>query len=126
MANLAYHRGPLVQRGRGIGSIFQGLSRFFIPLAKSVIKSPTVRKLAKSAGREAFSAGLGATADLLEGKDARPGMKRSFDKTRHSTASVIRKKASQVAAAPKVLKKKKTPKFKKRRVISGPHRVPLF
>ena len=57
---LPYHRGVLIQRGRGIGGVFNSLFRTLLPIGKSVMKStpklikataksPLGKKLRKSA-----------------------------------------------------------------------------
>ena len=57
---LPYHRGVLIQRGRGIGGVFNSLFRTLLSIGKSVIKStpklikasaksPLGKKLRKSA-----------------------------------------------------------------------------
>ena len=42
---LPYHRGVLLQKGRGIGGIFSSLFRTLLPIGKAVIKfTPTILK----------------------------------------------------------------------------------
>ena len=36
---LPYHRGVLLQKGRGIGGIFSSLFRTLLPIGKAIIKS---------------------------------------------------------------------------------------
>ena len=36
---LPYHRGVLIQKGRGIGGVFNSLFRTLLPIGKAVIKS---------------------------------------------------------------------------------------
>ena len=53
--------GSSYQRGHGLGSLFRGLLRFVVPIAKSA---------GKTLGREALKAGVGVASDLLEGQNA--------------------------------------------------------
>ena len=59
-AVLPYHKGVLLQKGRGIGGVFNSLFRTLLPIGKAVLKSspkiikstaksPLGRKLRKSA-----------------------------------------------------------------------------
>ena len=63
---LPYHRGDLLQRGRGIGGIFSSLFRTLLPIGKAFIKSapsiikstaksPIGRKLKRSAKKIALN-----------------------------------------------------------------------
>ena len=63
---LPYHRGVLIQRGRGIGGVFNSLFRTLLPIGKAVIKStpkfikqtaksPLGKKLRKSAQKVAIN-----------------------------------------------------------------------
>lgn len=70
-----YHRGPPWQKGAGIGSLFSGIFRGLMPVAKSAIKS--IGKVAKSeavrsAGRtlkkQATKAAVETALDALEGR----------------------------------------------------------
>ena len=36
---LPYHRGVLIQKGRGIGGVFNSLFRTLLPIGKAVVKS---------------------------------------------------------------------------------------
>ena len=36
---LPYHRGVLIQKGRGIGGVFNSLFRTLLPIGRAVIKS---------------------------------------------------------------------------------------
>ena len=42
---LPYHRGVILQKGRGVGSVFSSLFRTLLPIGKAVIKStPSIIK----------------------------------------------------------------------------------
>ena len=72
---MRFHRGPPIQYGSGLGSIFSGIFRSLIPVAKGAAKS--VGKIAKnkavrSAGnylkKEASRAMIDSALEALEGK----------------------------------------------------------
>ena len=75
-AVLPYHRGVLLQKGRGIGGIFSSMLRTLLPIGKAIIKStpaivksttkgPNGRKLIKFATKVA----LNAAKNLIESGD---------------------------------------------------------
>ena len=42
---IPYHRGVILQKGRGVGSVFSSLFRTLLPIGKAVIKStPSIIK----------------------------------------------------------------------------------
>lgn len=73
---MQFHRGPYMQSGRGIGSLFSGLFRSLKPLAsmglkvgKKIINSDIAKKIGSTAldfGKEALT---NVAVDLLEGKN---------------------------------------------------------
>ena len=72
---MRYHRGPTVQVGAGLGSVFSSLFRSLVPVAKGAAK--TIGKIAKnegvrSAGRylkkEAGRAAIDTALEALDGK----------------------------------------------------------
>jgi hypothetical protein len=79
---LPYHRGVLIQKGRGIGGVFNSLFRTLLPIGKAVIKSspnlikntaktPLGRKIRKSAQKVA----LNTAKNLLESGDIKKILK---------------------------------------------------
>ncbi len=78
-----FHRGAPIQQGAGLGSIFSGLFRTLVPVAKTAAK--TVGKIAKSKGvrsagrylkKEATRAALDSALEALEGKKVGTAAKR--------------------------------------------------
>lgn len=76
---MIYHKGREIQRGRGLGSFLSGLWRAFLPSAKSglkqslkatskILKSPTVKKIGKTALKELTNSAVSVSADAIEGK----------------------------------------------------------
>jgi len=87
------HRGPLLQRGSGIGSLFRSLFKAVIPLAKSgartlmktgikVAKSSTGRKLAGAVKKEVKKSGIKALGNLIAGEDVVKGMREDLGNAR--------------------------------------------
>ena len=83
---LPYHRGVILQKGRGIGSVFSSLFRTLLPIGKAVIKStpsiikstarsPIGRKLKRSAKKLA----LDTAKNLIETGDIKKTLKKSVD-----------------------------------------------
>ena len=83
---LPYHRGVLMQRGRGIGGVFNSLFRTLLPIGKSVIKStpklikataksPLGKKLRKSAKKVAIN----TARNLLESGNIDQTLKKSIE-----------------------------------------------
>lgn len=88
-----YHRGPPWQKGAGIGSLFSGIFRGLMPVAKSAIKS--IGKVAKSeavrsAGRtlkkQATKAAVETALDALEG---RPVGARAKNRLKTATRNIL-------------------------------------
>ena len=85
-AGLPYHRGVILQKGRGVGSVFSSLFRTLLPIGKAVIKStpsiikstarsPIGRKLKRSAKKLA----LDTAKNLIETGDIKKTLKKSVD-----------------------------------------------
>lgn len=110
---MSVHRGPLIQRGRGIGTVLSRAFKYLVPLvskgAKAIFSSPVTRELATTAKNEAVKAGVGAISDIIEGKDARPGLKSALKGTRRKSARILRASVTKGGS--------KTPR--KRRIKAG-------
>lgn len=92
-----FHVGARYQRGRGIGALFGGLMRGFMPvlsrglaLGKKVLSSD----LAKNIGNTLLESGTRAaktlTADLLEGKDVALSAQEELNEAKKKIASTLR------------------------------------
>src|SRR6266851_3960071 len=66
-------KGPIYQRGNGIGSIFSSLFRAITPL----FQSDSVKKI----GKALLTTGLNVGSDVLEGKRVGQSLKRRFGET---------------------------------------------
>lgn len=74
---MRYHRGPPIQHGAGLGSIFSGLWRTLVPVAKSAVKtigniatSPGAKSLGKVIKNQVKQAAVETALDALDGKSA--------------------------------------------------------
>jgi len=71
--SIPFHRGTIVQRGRGIGSILTSLFKGVVPaikaFGKTLFSSPVTKAVAKTARDAAVDAGLNVAADVLEGRN---------------------------------------------------------
>jgi hypothetical protein len=63
--NISTYRGPIYQRGNGIGSIFSSLWKAISPL----FSSENVRTALKSAGTHALKTGLTVGSDVMQGRN---------------------------------------------------------
>lgn len=92
-----FHAGARYQRGRGIGSIFGGLLRGFMPVLSrglSVGKKILTSDIAKNIGNTLLETGTRAaknlTADLLEGNDVRSSAQNELNEAKKKIASTLR------------------------------------
>ena len=93
---LPYHRGVLIQRGRGIGGVFNSLFRTLLPIGKAVIKStpkfikqtaksPLGKKLQKSAQKVAIN----TAKNLLETGDIKKTLKKSIKDSKKELSNAL-------------------------------------
>jgi hypothetical protein len=95
--NINVYRGAAIQRGNGIGSVFQSLIKFITPLFKSGI--------AKSAGKAILKRGINVGSDVLAGKSLGEAVK---EQTGQAISSLLsgtgrrrRKRKSTISSAAK-------------------------
>ena len=95
-SGVPYHRGVLIQRGRGIGGVFSSLFRSLLPIGKAVIKStpsiirstaksPIGRKLRRSAKKVA----LNTAKNLIETGDINKTLKKGVDDSKKEIADAF-------------------------------------
>ena len=132
---MRYHRGPAVQQGAGLGSIFSGLIRTLAPAAKSAVKS--IGRIVKSEGvksagrylkKEATRAAVDTALEALEG---RPIGKAAKNRLKSATKNILISGRQAVAAKsnkpPRMVKRKRRyvkSSAVKRRRLTNPS--PLF
>ena len=94
---IPYHRGVILQRGRGIGGVFSTLFRTLLPIGKAVIKSspkiikntaksPLGRRLRKSAKKVAIT----TAKNLLESGDINKTLKKSIEDSKKEVLNALR------------------------------------
>ena len=95
-AVLPYHKGILLQKGRGIGGVFNSLFRTLLPIGKAVLKSspkiikstarsPLGRKLRKSAKKVA----LNTAKNLIESGDIKQTLKKSIEDSKQEVSNAL-------------------------------------
>ena len=95
-AVLPYHKGVLLQKGRGIGGVFNSLFRTLLPIGKAVLKSspkiikstarsPLGRKLRKSAKKVA----LNTAKNSIEYGDIRQTLKKSIEDSKQEVSNAL-------------------------------------
>ena len=96
-SGVPYHRGVLIQRGRGIGGVFSSLFRSLLPIGKAVIKStpsiirstaksPIGRKLRRSAKKVA----LNTAKNLIETGDINKTLQKSVNDSKKEVANALK------------------------------------
>ena len=67
-----YYRSSYIQKGYGLGSMFRGVTKFFKPLGRSLVRnvnSPEVKNVFKTVEKEAFNTGSELLMDSLKGNN---------------------------------------------------------
>ena len=130
-----FHRGAPIQQGAGLGSIFSGLFRTLMPVAKTAVK--TVGKIAKSDGvrsagrylkKEATRAAIDTALEALNGKQvgvaAKKRLKNATKNILQASRNRIETPSSKTPARKGTTKRKNvrlpTKNFKRRRVEEEP------
>ena len=94
-----FHRGAPIQQGAGLGSIFSGLFRSLMPMAKTAVK--TVGKIAKSDGvrsagrylkKEATRAAIDTALEALNGKSVGVAAKKRLKNATRNILEASRKR----------------------------------
>ncbi len=131
-----YHSGLRWQRGSGIGSLFSGIFRGLMPVARSAVKtigkvarSAPIRSAGKALKKEATKAAVETALEALEGQ---PVGRKAKQRLKSATRGILLNAARQADTnneyrAQNSSRKRKTPSIdksrKKRRRIT---KQPLF
>jgi len=91
---LSSYNGLMYQRGNGIGSLFRGLFRLIVPLAKNTL-IPAAKRAGKAIGTELLSGGMNAAGGILAGEP----IGRVVKKQARSVAGNLLKRAGQKVQA---------------------------
>lgn len=93
------HRGPYIQRGRGLGNIFASFFRAVLPamknVGKSVLKSSLTKDVLKTAREGALNAGINLMADTITGDNVVDNLKRNVAITRQEVGNKVRTYANK-------------------------------
>ena len=96
-SGLPYHRGVLIQKGRGIGGVFSSLFRSLLPIGKAVIKSTPsiIRSTAKSPigrklRRSAKKVPLNTAKNLIETGDINKTLQKSVNDSKKEVANALK------------------------------------
>ena len=94
-----YHRGLHWQRGSGIGSLFSGIFRGLMPVAKSTIKtigriakSAPIKSVGKALKKEATRAAVETAIEALEGQ---PVGRKAKQRLKSATRGILLNAARQ-------------------------------
>ena len=72
------HRGPYIQRGRGVGSSLTAMYKGVVPALKlfgeKIIQSPVTKELLNKGKRTLVDASLNLASDVLAGKKIKPSI----------------------------------------------------
>ena len=131
-----YHSGLRWQRGSGIGSLFSGIFRGLMPVARSAVKtigrvarSTPIRSAGRALKKEATKAAVETALEALEGQ---PVGRKAKQRLKSATRGILLNAARQADTdneyqAQNLSRKRKTPSIaksrKKRRRIT---KQPLF
>ena len=87
-----------LQHGHGLGGLFRSLSRFLVPVAKSVFKAskPLLKKGAKYAAQEGLQMGADTVKDILQGESVKDSLKKNAKKTRNRVIGQAKKKGNEL------------------------------
>ena len=99
-----YHRGVAIQQGAGLGSIFSGLFRTLVPVAKRAVrtvgrfvKSDGVKSAGKYLGKQATRAAVDTALEALEGK---PVGKAAKARLKNATKNILQAAKKATNASP--------------------------
>jgi hypothetical protein len=90
------HKGPYLQRGRGIGSLLSSLFRSVVPALKTVgakvLKSGLVRDVGKSLADSAVRSGLQLATTALDGGSMKGSLGSSITDAKRAVSQVIKER----------------------------------
>ena len=96
-AGLSYHRGVILQKGWGVGSVFSSLFRTLLPIGKAVIKStPSIIKstakkpIGRKVKRSAKKLSLNTAKNFIETGDINKTLKKSVDESKKEISDAVK------------------------------------
>lgn len=124
------HRGPFIQRGRGIGSLLGSLFRGIVPALKalgtSLLSSPVTKAIGNTAKDAAIETGIKMAADAIEGKNMKQSLDENLLKARKRVAESIRKSSEDKQINQKLLKKSKKVSVKSKKRVNRRKKTDIF
>lgn len=98
------HRGPYIQRGRGLGgtlsSMFKGVVPAMQVMGKKILAEPETKNVLKTLKRSAVEAGLNVASDTLSGKKLKESLSENVTTAKKaikkSLSSALKARASRV------------------------------
>jgi hypothetical protein len=104
------HRGPFIQRGRGIGSTLSAVFKDVVPAVKvmgqKVVDSPITQKVVKTAKRSALEAGLNVATDVLEGRDFEESLSQNVSTAKRAVKDSLKQALNEAKVSRKTGAKK--------------------
>src|SRR6267154_1218975 len=104
-------RGPVYQRGNGLGSIFSSLWRAITPL----FKNEGVRSALRTAGTSALTTGLNVGSDILEGRNFSQSLKRRAGATGADLLNSAAEELRQISGRGRIHRKRRATSKKPRK-----------
>ncbi len=109
------HRGPYIQRGRGLGSTLGSMFKGVIPamqvMGRKILESPVTQKVLKTAKRSAIEAGLNLATDALEGENLNESLSKNMSTAKKvvtdSLISALKRSKRKIDPKPKPKPKQK-------------------
>ena len=99
MLRMNIHRGPFIQRGRGLGSLLSSLFKSVIPVAsrvgKKIISSPITSNALKATKDAAIEGGLQIAVDALKGKSMEETMQHQLESAKKKVSKALEKGIKQ-------------------------------
>ena len=111
-----FHRGMYSQQGSGLGSIFSGLFRTLVPVARNavgkIVKNQGVRAAGKYLKNQATQAAVDTALEALQGKQVGVAAKRRLKTATQNILQAARRKGTPPA-------RKRTTKRRNVRVLAA-------
>ena len=114
-------RGPVYQRGHGLGGLFGRLFRAAVPVFKSTV-APALKRGAKAIAREALRTGVGVATDALDGQNALHSLDKHSRAAAKSLINQGSRKLDAILTNPPPLRRQRrirAPPKKRRKTIKG-------
>jgi hypothetical protein len=99
---MQFHRGPYLQRGRGVGSVLAAIFRNVAPtlkfLGKRALSSDVVRNVGGTLAKSAIRGGLNFAADALNGGNLKESAAANLQTAKRELSSTVKRALKQTKA----------------------------